>query len=152
MERFDTFTVLMAKISRRIRKIKTVEMAKFNLKSPHVSCLYYIYKYGAMTAKELCDLCDEDKASISRSLEYLEENGYLFCESISKKRYKAPLSLTELGQKTGALIVEKIDAVLRVASEGLSNENRINLYASLALIDDNLKKICDTYGENVNVD
>ena len=44
IERFETFTVLITKISRSIRKIKTEEMAKFNLKSPHVSCLYYLFK------------------------------------------------------------------------------------------------------------
>ena len=40
---------------RNIRKIKTEEMDKYSLKSPHVSCLYYIYKSGSLTAKELSD-------------------------------------------------------------------------------------------------
>ena len=76
-ERFKTFTVLMANINRSIRKIKTEEMAEFRLKSPHVSCLYYLYKENALTAKELCDICEEDKANISRTIDYLETNGYL---------------------------------------------------------------------------
>ena len=44
MERFETFTVLINRISRNIRKIKNQEMAEYNLKSAHVSCLYYIFK------------------------------------------------------------------------------------------------------------
>ncbi|MBQ7880983.1 MAG: hypothetical protein IJ358_04000 [Clostridia bacterium] len=51
-QRFETFTVQIAKISRCIRKIKSEEMAEFNLKSPHVSCLYYLYRQNnKMTAK-----------------------------------------------------------------------------------------------------
>ena len=42
-ERFETFTVLINRISRKIRKIKIQEMADYNLRSAHVSCLYYLY-------------------------------------------------------------------------------------------------------------
>ena len=41
-ERFETFTVLIARISRSIKRIKADEMADFELKGPHVSCLYYL--------------------------------------------------------------------------------------------------------------
>ena len=67
-QRFETFTALVTGISRVIRKIKTEEMAEFHLKGPHVSCLYYWYKEGTLTAKALCDLCDVDKANMSRIL------------------------------------------------------------------------------------
>ena len=140
-ERFKTFTVLIASISSSIRKIKTEEMSEFNLKSPHVSCLYYLYKESTLTAKQLCDICEEDKANISRSIEYLEANGYLRCNSKTQKRYKSPLVLTEKGQEVGAIICEKIDRILEMASIGLSEENRIIFYESLSLINDNLKKI-----------
>ena len=76
-ERFETFTVLIAKISRNIRKIKNQEMAEYNLRSSHISCLYYLYLSKELTATELCDRCEEDKATISRSLDYLEKNGYI---------------------------------------------------------------------------
>ena len=146
-ERFKNFTVLIMKINRSIHKIKTEEMAEFNLKSPHVSCLYYLYKEGALTAKELCDVCEEDKASLSRSLDYLESNGYVSCASSAKKRYKAPLTLTEKGREVGAQIAEKVDRVLDPASMGLSEEHRAIMYESLALVCENLEKICKKYGE-----
>ena len=49
MERFQTFTVLITSINRSIHKIKTEEMAEFNLKSAHVNCLYYLGLKGDMT-------------------------------------------------------------------------------------------------------
>ena len=76
-ERFETFTVLITRISRSIKRIKADEMADFELKGPHVSCLYYLSQRDGMTAAELCERCDEDKAAISRSLDDLEKNGYI---------------------------------------------------------------------------
>ena len=146
-ERFKTFTVLMAKINRSIRKIKTEEMAEFNLKSPHVSCLYYLYKAENLTAKELCDICEEDKANISRSIVYLETNGYITCECTAQKRYKSPLVLTEKGREVAQKVTEKIDNKLLFAGDGLDEASREIMYQSLAIVADNLQKICDGYGE-----
>jgi DNA-binding MarR family transcriptional regulator len=115
-DRFESFTVLMAKASREVRRIKTEVMSSFNLKSPHVSVIYYLHVGGAMTSKELCDICDEDKASVSRSIVQLEERGYLVCSSNAKKRYRAQITLTEEGKIIAESIVEKIDS-----RGGLSN-------------------------------
>lgn len=144
-ERFKTFTVLIMEINRYIHKIKTEEMSEFDLKSPHVSCLYYLYKSGELTAKELCDISKEDKASVSRSIEYLETNGFISCNSTTKKRYKAILTLTEKGREIAAALAKKIDAILEQASVGLSEENRAVMYETLSLIHDNLENICNKY-------
>lgn len=146
-ERFKTFTVLIAGISRSIRKIKTEEMAELELKSPHVSCLYYLYKSGPLTAKELGDICGEDKAAISRSIDYLEANGYLSCDSQAQKRYKARLTLTEKGSESAARIVEKIDRVLGMSGEGLTEAELKAMYYGLERVDANLRRICERYGE-----
>ena len=60
-QRFETFTVLIAKISRSIRRIKAEEMSEFHLKGPHVSCLYYLTQLGPLTAGQLCDRRDRDR-------------------------------------------------------------------------------------------
>ena len=145
--RFKLFTVLNSKINRCIRKIKTDEMAEFELKSTHVSCLYYLYVEDTLTAKELCDICDEDKAAISRSIDFLDNSGYLKCDSKTVKRYKSPIELTEKGKLVAKKISEKIDRVLDEASVGLTEENRVVFYQSLSLISENLEKICDKQGE-----
>lgn len=94
-ERFETFTVLINRISRDIRRIKNQEMAAYHLRSAHVSCLYYIYSLDGVTAAELCEHCEEDKATISRALEHLESNGFIVRNSERAKRYRSPLRLTE---------------------------------------------------------
>ena len=145
-DRFEIFTTRVASISRNIRKIKTEEMREFDLKSPHVSCLYYLYKKnGTLTATQLCDICEEDKAAISRSIDYLEKNDYLYCESKTEKKYNCPIVLTEKGLKVAKILVDKVDKVLSLASIGLSEEDRAVFYKALILISDNLKSLTNEY-------
>lgn len=144
-ERFNTFTVLIANINRCIHKIKTEEMAEHDLRSSHVSCLYYLYKSDGLTAKALCDICREDKANLSRAIKYLETSGYLTCDSKTAKRYQSPLALTEKGREIGAFIAERVDSILDRVSEGISEEHRAIMYNALARINLNLQTMCDTY-------
>ncbi|MBQ3574179.1 MAG: winged helix-turn-helix transcriptional regulator [Clostridia bacterium] len=137
-ERFETFTVLINRISRNIRKIKNQEMAEYGLRSAHVSCLYYLYSAEGITATELCERCEEDKATISRALDYLEKNGYL---SSDGKRYKKALMLTEKGVEAGRKIAGKIDGVLEMISGDLSNEERLAFYRSLSIISNSLDAV-----------
>lgn len=140
-ERFETFTVLINRISRSIRRIKNQEMAEYNLRSAHISCLYYLYLSGGLTATELCERCEEDKATISRALDYLESSGYLTCESSHAKRYKSPLRLTEKGVEVGQKIAYKIDRVLDQISAAMTEEQRLAFYRSLSLISSSLESV-----------
>lgn len=146
-DRFKTFTFLITNINRNIRKIKTEEMADYNLKSPHVSCIYCLYKSTGLSAKELCDMCDEDKATMSRTIEYLEKNEFISCNSNAKKRYKALFTLTIKGEEVAKIISQKVETLLNQASQSLSKENRKILYESLSLISTNLQNICNKYEE-----
>lgn len=140
-ERFETFTVLINRISRNIRKIKIQEMADYNLRSAHVSCLYYLYTNAGATATELCERCEEDKATISRALDYLETNGYIVCETKNAKRYKSPLHLTEKGREVGKKIADRIEDVLEAISGGLTEEERVAFYRSLSIISQSLETV-----------
>ncbi|MBO5975618.1 MAG: winged helix-turn-helix transcriptional regulator [Oscillospiraceae bacterium] len=140
-DRFETFTVLINRISRNIRKIKNQEMAEYNLRSAHVSCLYYIYKGEDVTATELCERCEEDKATISRALDYLESEAYILREGEASKRYKSHLSLTAKGEEVGKKIADKIDGVLDAVSVGLSEAERLAFYHSLSIISESLEAV-----------
>lgn len=144
-ERFETFTMLINRISRNIRKIKNQEMAEYDLRSAHISCLYYLYSFNGLTATDLCEKCEEDKATISRSLDYLEKRGFLTYESKNIKRYRSPINLTDLGTKVAQKIVDKIDRVLQEVGMGLSEEERVSFYKSLFIISKNLERISNGF-------
>lgn len=140
-ERYETFTVLIARINRSIKRVKSAEMAEFQLKGPYVSCLYYLSLTDGLTAAAICERCDEDKAAISRSLDDLEKSGYITCESSTGRRYRAPLHLTERGRAVCRGINERIDRIVDSASQGLSEAERKSMYRALTLISENLEQM-----------
>ena len=142
-ERFETFTVLINKISRNIRKIKNQEMAEYGLRSTHVTCLYYLYSAESLTPTELCERCEEDKATISRSLDFLENKGFIECQSKSAKRYKSPLFLTDKGKEAGKKVFDAVARVLDEVGIGLTDGQREEFYSYLMTISNNLDKITD---------
>ena len=142
-ERVEGFTSLITKISRNIRKIKNEEMAEYHLRSAHVSCLYYLYTEASLTATELAEKCEEDKATISRAIEYLEKNGFVVPHQKNTKRYKTPLLLTEKGREAGQKIATKNDQAIAELDTLLPKEDLDNFYRTLSAISD----ILDAFGK-----
>lgn len=151
-ERFETFTVLVNRISRNIRRIENQEMAEYGLRSTHSCCLYYLYAFGSMTAAQLCEHCEEDKATVSRTVEYLEKNGYLYRDSPSAKRYKSPLLLTEKGLQVGRHMALKLDSVLSGSNHGLTEAELAAFYKSLSTISENLETIAQKLSSETTPD
>ena len=147
MEKFETFTVLIARISHAIRKIKMGEMAEFTLKSSHVTCLYYLYLKGPLTAKELVAVSTEDKAALSRSVEYLEKSGLIKPSLGDKKRYKTPLELTEKGREVAEKIAMRADGIVETAGKDMTEEERVVFYRCLTGICENLQSLAEVYDE-----
>ena len=141
LQRFETFTVLINRINRNIRKIKNQEMAEYNLRSAHVSCLYYIYTLKSATSTDLCERCEEDKATISRALDYLENNGYITRNPERTRRYNSPLTLTDKGNEVGKKIADKVSRVLDAVSGVLTEEKRVDFYSSLSIISESLETV-----------
>ena len=143
-ERFYIFTNHINSINRNIRRIKNIEMMEYDLKSPHVSCIYYLYKNKSLSIKELTKLCDIDKAAISRTLDFLVNNDFIKIDDSENKSYKNNLFLTNKGVEVGKYISDKIDNILNIASKGLTEKEREILYKALDLIDNNLKNIVES--------
>ena len=144
-ERFRNFTVLITKLYRAIRKIKNEETEEYGLSSPHVSCLYYLYKEHSLTLTELVDICLEDKAILSKAIAHLEKVELIACDSNQKKRYNSYFTLTDKGMTVAQGIATKIDNILDYVSDGVSDADREILYRSLSIISDKLDKLCEKY-------
>lgn len=142
IDRFETFATTIAFINRYVQKIKSAEMRPLGLKSAYVMCLYNLVKKPeGVTASELCELCGEDKAAVSRTLSELSRRDYVRVDEPDGKRaYRAKVFLTEKGKKIGEYIHSRVDHVLDAVSEGMSELERTELYRSLSVIARNLKR------------
>ncbi len=142
LSRFQHFTTSVFSIHKQIQKIQRDEMKQLGLKGSYAQYLLAINYYGdRITSTKLCEICDKDKAAISRVVAEMEENGLIFRQMQGEKRYRAALLLTEKGREVTARLCERAKLAIDAAGKGLSNENREILHASLGLIAENLQKI-----------
>lgn len=145
-QRFENFTIHIAKISRNIKRIKNQEMQEYDLRSSHVSCLYYLFSSKGLTLTELSERCEEDKATVSRSIRDLKKNGYVVADAGSYGKYKAQLLLTEKGMIAGKRIADKICAVLNETDKALTGEELEIFYRCLSVISEELDKVAHRHG------
>ena len=147
-QRYKIFTGLILNISRCIQKIKNMEMANLGLKGKQVQCLFSLYNLDdGASLKELCEICDEDKGAMSRTIKELLEKELVFLDEINAQKYRNPIKLTKQGKKYAKLVTDKISNMLETGSYGIKETERNNLYKTLALISNNLNKICENYGD-----
>ncbi|MCH5163408.1 MAG: winged helix-turn-helix transcriptional regulator [Clostridiales bacterium] len=137
MKSYQSFTLLISSIYRSIYKIKDKEMSALGLKGTHLTCLFYLHEYGSgQTAADLCKLSGEDKAAISRSIEYLVGSGYI---EPGEGNYRRPLKLTPKGEETARYISSKVDDFVAHASKDLTDEERLILYKALGKVESKLR-------------
>ncbi len=145
--RYQTFTGLILNISRCIQKIKNCEVSELGLKGKQVQCLFFLHKLEeGVSLTELCDLCDEDKGAMSRSVKELMEKNLVYVDEKSTQKYRNPIKLTAQGQKDAAIIYHKINNMISMGGNGISDTDREVFYKALTKISDNLTAICENYG------
>lgn len=142
--RFETFTAALTQIYRSVQKLKSMEMTELGLKGGHVMWIFYLYRHPeGLTASELCVLCDEDKASVSRSASELEARGLITClQDDGRKKYRAKMSLTDAGKKVAAQLEQVVERDVARGGSGLTEEQRNTFYNALLRISENLRNFC----------
>lgn len=141
--RYELISASVSSMYHDIQKIERVEMAKYGLKGPHAQCLLAMKKYPeGITAARLCEVCEKDKAAVSRILAELEESGMILRENRNGSRYRASLRLTERGKAAADAVVEKARLAVEVAGTGFGEEEREVFYRVLSIIAGNLHRLC----------
>ena len=143
VDRFEKFSFAISEISRYWHKIAADEMEKYGLKGPHAQCLLSLSRYPeGLIATQLCDLCEKDKAAISRTVAELEEADLVQRLEHNGTRYRAALVLTERGREAAAAVSERAKLAVELAGNGLTDADREVFYRVLTLISENLHEIC----------
>lgn len=148
LNRFGAFVGGITTCYKYIQRIKSMEMTELGLKGTHAMCLFHLHRHEeGLTAAQLCQLCGEDKAAISRTLSELECKGFLYTQVTTGKKYRAMLQLTD----TGNAVAEHIDGLIEdwvsAGGNGLTGEERDEFYRILEHIAGNLKHHYDNIQE-----
>ena len=141
-DRFERFVVSITELHRYLQKLKELEMGQLDLKAGYTMCLYHLGKHPeGLTATQLTELCKEDKAAISRTLSQLSAKGLVSCELPQNKRsYRTLYYLTDEGSTVVKKIGSRIYSALAHGGDGMTEEQRVNLYDSLERISHNLEQ------------
>ena len=140
--RFETFTLALSEITSSWNKIAAEELTPYGLKGGYVVYLIALFKSTeGLTAANLSEMCNRDKAEVSRAVRALESKGFLKRDLTKSGNYRAKITLTEEGRNITHEIRERIKLIVETAGTGLSEDERESFYTSLDMISKNLKKI-----------
>ena len=143
--RYELISASVSSMYHDIQKIERMEMAKYGLKGPHAQCLLAMKKHPeGITAARLCQVCEKDKAAISRILGELEAAGMVQRENRNGSRYRAKLRLTQQGNDAAEAVVEKARLAVELAGTGFDEQEREVFYRVLSIIAGNLHRLCQS--------
>ena len=143
VSRYELFTACVASMYHDIQRIERTEMAKFGLKGPHAQCLLAMSHFSeGVTAARLCDICERDKAAISRTLGELEKMDLISRKDENGNGYRVRLMLTDKGKEAAESVNRKAQQAVEQAGAGLDDAQREVFYRVLGLIAGNLNAIC----------
>lgn len=145
LDRFERFTSFISSLNRFVQKIERDEMEKFGLKGAFAQYLLAMDRYPeGITAAMLCEVCDRDKAAVSRILTELEQKGMVCRADPGDRPYRAKMTLTPAGKQAAAFVRRRATLAVDLVGKGLTDEHREVLYETLHLISTNIETICQT--------
>ena len=136
---FERFAQMLSNASKSILRLKSKCMSKYGLSSTHTLCLRALYESeDGLTKSEISDICDVDKAQITRIMSELVENKYVVADT-SKRTYNRKFFLTELGVNITEEINQTVETVVRYVNEDIPREDIEHFYSIFEVINKKLK-------------
>lgn len=143
IDRFEQFVSYISVIHRDIQRIERDEMEKLGLKGAYAQYLVAMHRYPeGITAADLCEVCDKDKAAVSRAIAEMEIHGLLHKMGERENRYRALLRLTEKGREAAEFVCRKAVTAVQIAASEIDDETRKIMYHALRSVAGGVKMIC----------
>jgi len=144
LSRFQQFSYVISEINRHIQKIERDEMIKYGCKGAFAQYLVALLSHPeGLTATRLCQLCDKDKAAISRIVSEMQEKGLVTRSAETARAYNAPIKLTEYGRNAAEHVCLKARAAVKAVGGEMSEEERRVLYSLLDTIAGKLQTLSE---------
>ena len=134
-DRFEMFSTPIVRLIKDVQTLKAEKMARYGLKGTNAVCLCCVYESGdGLTATELSNLGEIDKAQVSRCMTELTAKGYVYRDDRDGKRYKQKYRLTAEGARVAADVFLCFKEIEDALHSGASKEALDTFYSTLQLI------------------
>ena len=144
ISRYEQFSFIISSLNRRIQKIERDEMIKYGYKGAYAQYLMALRcSPDGLTSGQLSDVCDKDKAAVSRVVAEMEQKGLVSRGAPTDSMYRAQIRLTDAGKEAAQVVAQRAVAAVQAAGKGLTEENRRVFYEVLALLSNNLQNLSE---------
>ncbi len=135
LERFEQFSFVISGINRHIQKLERTEMIKYGYKGSYAQYLVAIQRFPhGVTCTQLSEICDKDKAAVSRIVVEMENRDLVYRESDNERLYNAKIKLTEEGKKAALYVSQRACSAVEAVGTTMTDSERTALYSALDLI------------------
>ena len=140
VRRYEVFAGSIAKIFRSIQKIEIEEMKKYHLKGAFAQYLVVMNRYPeGITPTQLFNVCNKDKAIVSRAVSEMIEKGLITKPDVPG--YRVPLFLTEKGKEAAQYVSERATLAVKKAAVHIGEKQLDGFYKRLEMLGDNLQEL-----------
>lgn len=140
LTRFEQFSSVISGISRHIQKLERDEMVKYGFKGAFAQYLVVLQRFPeGVSPSRLCELCDKDKAAVSRVLAEMSDKGLVTRGDAGERVYKAPIKLTEAGRRAAEFVSRRAQTAVEAVGSSLTDDDRRVFYTVLDTIFSNLE-------------
>ncbi len=144
LNRFEQFSSTIFGIYRQVQRIERETMEKCGYKGAFAQYLVLLTQHAdGLTAARICELCDKDKAAVSRITNEMLEKGLIEREVTDGRVYRGMLKLTEEGRRVAKYTCEKALAAVMEVGKEMTEEERVMFYDTLERISARLRKITE---------
>ena len=142
IDRYERFSYFLSATSRSLQKLERDEMEKQGLKGACAQYLVALYRSdNGLTASQLCDLCDKDKAAVSRMITELESRGLVFRIGNNNNFYRARVLLTDAGKKAALKVCQLVNSAVMSIGTELTEEQRASFYDCFEILSKRLEEL-----------
>ena len=140
--RYQQFSYIISVINRQIQKIERDEMVKYGYKGAFAQYLVAMRRYAdGVTSAQLSEICDKDKAAVSRVVTEMIEKGLIVRNCANDTVYRAKLMLTQEGCRIADILAVRAATAVEAVGNELTEEERKMFYSTLDFISDRLHHI-----------
>ena len=139
---YETFSLGLHELYRSIHKNESAVMNKYGLRGAYVKYLVALLQCPeGLTISQLCEVCDQDKAAVSRAVSELVGREFLWRFNPKGNHYRAKLKLTERGTELAREVCLSGEEFFNEAIAVLSEAQKEELYKTTGLMFDNIHDI-----------
>ena len=136
---FEQLSIGVHELYLTMHRVETKQMEKYGLRGAYVKYLVaLLHTPDGLTISQLCEICDQDKAAVSRAVSELVGREFIWRDNPRKNHYRAKLKLSERGAELAKEVCNSSKAVFDEAIEGFSPEQRDAFYEFMFAVSENL--------------